>query len=138
MANALYAIGRQKFLQADIDWLVGNIEVLLVDAADYVINLATHDFLDDVTAVGIVANSRGGNGPLGTKTATNGTADAADITWNAVTGDVSELIIVYENTAGVDTTDPLICAYDTATGLPVTPNGGNITVQWHASGLFTL
>jgi len=138
MANALYALGRQKFLQADIDWLVGNIEAALVDGADYTINLSTHDFFDDITGAGVVANSRGGNGPLGSKTATNGTADAADLTWNSVSGDVSELIIVYENTGGADSTDPLICAFDTATGLPVTPNGGNITVQWNASGIFTL
>ena len=119
MANALYAKGREAFLGADIDWDADSIEVALVDAADYTINLSTHDFFDDVTAGGIVANSRGGNGPLGSKTKTNGTADAADITWNSVSGDVSELIIVYENTGGADSTDPLICAFDTATGLPV-------------------
>lgn len=123
MSNSMYAKGREAFLKADIDWLVGNIEVALVDAADYTINLSTHDFFDDVTAGGIVANSRGGNGPLGSKTATDGTADAADITWNSVSGDVSELIVVYENTGGADSADPLICAFDTATGLPVTPNG---------------
>ena len=26
----------------------------------------------------------------------------------------------------------------TATGSPVTPNGGDITVQWDAAGIFTL
>ena len=138
MANAMYGLGREAFLGADLDWDADNIEVLLVDAADYTINLTTHQYLSDVTGAGIVANSRGGNGPLGSKTKTLGTADAADITWNSVSGDQSELIIVYENDAGADTADRLICAFDTATGLPVTPNGGNITVQWHASGIFTL
>jgi hypothetical protein len=35
-------------------------------------------------------------------------------------------------------TDALIAFIDTGTGLPVTPNGGDITVTVNASGWFTL
>jgi type IV secretory pathway VirB2 component (pilin) len=71
----------------------------------------------------IVATS----GNLASKTSTNGVADAADITFTAVTGDVSEALVIYKDT-GVAATSPLLAFIDTATGLPVTPNGGNINV----------
>jgi hypothetical protein len=33
----------------------------------------------------------------------------------------------------------LVAYLDTGvTGLPVTPNGGDITISWHASGIFQL
>lgn len=125
MANGLYDTGRAAFLGADVDWLVDNIKVVLVDAADYTVNLATHAFLSDITAVGRVATS----GNLASKTATAGVADAADITFTAVTGDPSEALVIYKDT-GTAGTSQLIAYIDTATGLPVTPNGGDITVTW--------
>lgn len=100
-------------------------KVALVDAADYVINLATHDAFDDVTVAGRVALSAA----LGTKTNTDGVLDAADVTLTAVAGDPSELIILYKD-SGVEATSFLLAAWDTATGLPVTPNGGDITITW--------
>ena len=47
--------------------------------------------------------------------------------------------MLYRKNAGANTTWPLIAYIDTGvTGLPVTPNGGNITVTWNASGIFKL
>lgn len=125
MANALYDKGRQAFLDGDIDWSNDTIKLLLVDAADYTVNISTHDFHNDVTSGGIVATSSA----FGSKTSTNGVADAADVTLTAVTGDPSECIIIYKDT-GSSATSPLIAYIDTATGLPVTPNGGDITITW--------
>jgi hypothetical protein len=125
MANALYDKGRQKFLDADIDWSADNIKVVLVDAADYTVNLSTHEFLSDVAAGGRVATS----GNLASKTSTAGVADAADVTFTAVTGDQSEALVIYKDT-GSAATSALIAYIDTATGLPVTPNGADITVTW--------
>ena len=133
MANSLYALGREGFLGGDIDWDANNIKVTLVDAADYSINLATDDFYNDVTVGGRVATS----GNLTSKTKANGTADAADVTWSSVTGDPSELVILWAD-SGVESSSRLIGAFDTATGLPVTPNGGNINLVFNASGIFTL
>lgn len=125
MANALYDKGREKFLTGTISWSSDNIKVVLVDAADYSVNLTTHEFLSDVASAGRVATS----GNLASKTTTGGIADAADITFTAVTGDPSEALIIYKDT-GSAATSPLIAYIDTATGLPVTPNGGDITVVW--------
>lgn len=125
MANALFDKGREAFLNADIDWANDDIRVILVDAADYTVNLTTHDALDDVALAARVAVSSA----LSSKTSTNGVADAADVTFPLVTGDQSEALILYKHT-GTESTSLLIAYIDTATGLPVTPNGGDITVQW--------
>lgn len=133
MASGMYALGREGFLGGDIDWDANNIKVTLIDSADYVVNLSTHDFYNDVTAGGRVATSSN----LASKTKTNGTADAADVTFSAVTGDQSEALVVWADTT-VESTSRLIVYIDTGTGFPVTPNGGDITVQWDAAGIFTL
>lgn len=127
MASGLYDAARKAFLDADIDMLVDDIRVILVDTADYTVNLATHDFLDDVPGAARVATS----GALGTKSTTAGVFDAADVTLSAVTGDQAEAIVVYKHT-GVESTSNLIAYIDSGTGLPVTPNGGDITIQWDA------
>ena len=124
MANALYDFGREGFLAGDIDWDADDIRATLVDTGVYTVNLAAHDFLDDVTG----RISTFGSGFL-SKTTTAGIADAADITFTSVTGATVEAIVIYKHT-GVDSTARLIAYIDTATGLPVIPNGGDITVTW--------
>lgn len=135
MGNALYTKYREKALQGQINWLTDNIKVVLVDSADYTVNTATHEFLSDVPSAGRVATSANLSG----KTATGGVADANDVTFSAVTGDISEALVIYKDT-GTDTTSPLIAYIDTATGLAVTPNGGDITVIWpnDAGRIFSL
>lgn len=125
MANALYDLGREGFLAADIDWDANNIKVVLVDAADYTVNLATDNDLADIPVGARVATS----GNLTSKTVAAGVADAADITFSAVSGDISENLVIYAD-SGVEATSRLIAFIDTATNLPVTPNGGDITVAW--------
>jgi len=133
MASYLYGLGRQKFLDADIDWSAHDIKAMLVDGADYTPTQNTDEFHDDVAGAGIVATSSN----FASKTSTLGTADAADITFSSVTGDQVEYIIIFRDT-GVSGTSPLIAKIDDYTGLPVTPNGGNISVAWPASGIFIL
>lgn len=125
MANALYDTGRNAFLIGDVDWLVDNIKVVLVDSADYTVNLATHQFLSDIPAIARVATS----GNLASKTAAAGVADAADVVLTGVAGDQSEAVVIYKDT-GTATSSQLIAYIDTATGLPVQPNSGDISVLW--------
>lgn len=130
LANALYDLGREGFLDATIDWDTANTKVALVDSAVYTVNLATHQFMSSVgTPVAATAAQT-------SKTKAAGVADAADDTFSAVTGATSEALVIYQASAvtgGADVANTLqrVIAYiDTATGLPVTPNGGNITVTW--------
>lgn len=125
MANALYDHGRENFLGGNIDWDGTDIKLMFIDEADDTPDLANDEDLADRTAGAIVATS----GNLGTKSITSGVADAADTTVSSVTGDQFESIDIYYDSA-VAGTSLLICNIDTATGLPCTPNGGDITVQW--------
>lgn len=125
MANALYDKGREAFLSGSISWSGDTIKVVLVDLADYTADLAADQFLSSVTGVARVATSAA----LSSKTVAAGVADAADVTFSAVTGDPSEALVVYKDT-GSAATSPLIAYIDTAGGLPVTPNGGDILVSW--------
>ncbi len=125
MANALYDKGREGFLDGSIDWDTDNIKVTIIDEADDTIDLANDEDWADRASAARVSTS----GNLGTKTVTAGVADAADVTLSSVTGDECESIDVWQDTA-TEATSRLIANIDTATGLPVTPNGGDITIQW--------
>lgn len=125
MANSLYDAGRENFLGGDIDWDANDIKLVFVDEADDTIDLAADQDLADRAVGSRVATS----GNFSTKTKTAGVADADDVTVTSVTGDQFESIDIFKDT-GVEGTSLLICNIDSATGLPLTPNGGNITVQW--------
>jgi len=125
MANALYDKGREGFLDGSIDWDTDDIRVILIDVADYTVDLAVHDNLDDIPGDARVATS----GAFTGKTVAAGVADADDVVLTAVTGDPCEALVTYKHT-GTESTSRLIAYIDSATGLPVTPNGGDITIQW--------
>lgn len=126
MANGLYDAARAAFLNGDIDWTNDDIRAILIDTASYTVNLSTHDFLDDIPGGARVATSSALSG----KTSTAGVADANDVTFSAVSGATVEAVVIYKHT-GTESTSNLIAYMDTGmTGLPVTPNGGDITVQW--------
>lgn len=128
MTAALYDIGRQNFLNGNINWTNDDIRVVLVDTALYTVDLVNHDFLDDVAVGSRVAV--GGAGLAG-KTSTAGVADANDYVISAVSGATIEAMIIYRHT-GVDATSELIAYLDQndVTGLPLTPNGGDVTIAW--------
>jgi hypothetical protein len=133
MANALYPKFKEQALQGGVNLASGNIKAVLVDLADYTYD-AADEFLSDVPAAARVATS----GNLASKTFTNGVFDSADPSSTAVTGDVSEALILFIDT-GTPGTSRLIAFYDTGvSGLPVTPNSGNISVTVNASGWFGL
>ena len=135
MANALYGLGREAFLTGDIAWDTDTIRAVLIDTGTYTVSIDVHNAYDDLS--GVVGTE---SGAFASKTTTLGTADAADITFTAVTGASVEAVVIVQDT-GVATADRLIAYIDTvASGLPVTPNGGDITVTWDAGAnkIFTL
>lgn len=141
MANALYNKFKQKIIDpgtlgptsADsVDLANDTIKLALVDTGVYTFN-ANDEFYSSVTSA-VVGTPQ----TLTSKTVTNGTFDAADVTFTAVTGASVEALVIYKDT-GTAATSSLVAYMDTvAAGLPVTPNGGNIIVQFNAAGIFTL
>ena len=131
MANALYDKGREFCLEGAIAWLSANIKVVSIDENDDVPVLATDDFLDDILAGAREFTS----GNLASKTSTDGVADAADLApaFSGASGDQFESITIFRD-SGSAATSELICNIDSATGLPLSPDGGNIDIAWSSAG----
>jgi hypothetical protein len=134
MANALYPLWKEQLLQftANNNLSAGTIKVALIDTGVYTYN-AADQFYSSASAAEV-----GTPQTIGSKTFTNGVFDGADVTFTAVTGSSVEALILYIDT-GSAATSPLVAYIDTSvTGLPVTPNGGDIAITWNASGIFAL
>lgn len=134
MANAIYPKFKEALLDgsANIDVNDGTVKVALIDTADYTYSSA-HDFWDDASA-GAVGTPQ----TIGNTTVTNGLFDGDNVTFSAVTGDPCEALIIFIDT-GTPSTSRLVAYIDTGvTGLPVTPNSGDVTITWNASGIFQL
>lgn len=133
MANAIYPIYKQALLDGltNIDLNDGTVKVALVDTGTYTYS-AAHDFYDDLS--GVVGTDQ----TIANTTVTTGLFDGDNVTFSAVTGNTVEALVIYIDT-GTPGTSRLVAYIDTSvTGLPVTPNGGDITITWNASGIFQL
>lgn len=129
MANAFYQPTMALWAGGDIHWKAAGGDTFrcyLIDSADYAVNPVTDDFLADIAG----AAREEGPVTLGSLTAAaDGVIDAADITFVGATGDPCEALVIYKFVT-VDGDSPLCLYIDTATGLPVTLNGGDVVVTW--------
>lgn len=135
MANAIYPKFKEALADdlANIDLNDSTVKVALIDLADYTYS-AAHVFLTDVPGAAIVGTPQ----TIANTTVTNGLFDGDDVVFPAVTGDPCEALILFIDT-GTAATSRLVAFMDVGvTGLPVTPNGGNINVTWNGSGIFQL
>jgi hypothetical protein len=117
-----------------VDLNTDNIDASLLDQTDAgTITSAFVDY-DEVDTATVVATAN-----MPALTITNGAVTMASaLTFTAVTGDAADYLTVWKN-SGTPATSPLIITWDSAsTGLPVTPNGGDITATWGSSTLVTL
>lgn len=133
MANAIYPKYKEAVIQSSANSsLTGTVKAALVDTGTYTYS-AAHEFLTSLT--GVVGNAQ----TIGaTKSYTNGVFDGGDVTFTAVSGNTVEALVIYIDT-GSAATSRLVAYLDTGvTGLPVTPNGGDIGITWNASGIFAL
>jgi hypothetical protein len=123
VANALYDLGRESYLNGQFNMTTDNIKLVLVSSA-YTPNLATDQFFSSVS--GVIATSANLSG----KTTTAGVFDANDVTFTAVaSGSTVTQMVLYQDT-GVAGTSRLIASFDTVTGLPIPTNGGDLVVAW--------
>jgi activator of HSP90 ATPase len=135
MANAVYPKYKQSLIAGDANADLDNNTstdgpfVALVDTGTYTYN-AAHQFYSDLS--GVVGTDQ----RVTTPTVTTGLFDGDDLTFPTVSGASVEALVIYRKNSGTNTTWRLVAYIDTGvTGLPVTPNGGNITVTWNASGI---
>lgn len=138
MANAVYPLNKQSLLAGDAnsDWDTNTAQdgvyAILVDTGIYTYS-AAHQFYSSLS--GLVGTEQ----RIANPTVVNGLFDGDNVTFTAVSGNSCEAIVLFRKNSGANTTWRL-CAYiDTGqTGLPVTPNGGDITITWSASGIVQL
>ena len=133
MANALYPRWKQALLEftADNDLDGQTVKVALVTAG-YTYSGA-NQYYSSVSA-SVVGTPQ----TLGNKTFTDGVFDADDVTFLAVSGSQVVSLVIYIDT-GNAATSPLVAFIDSGvTNLPVTPNGGDISITWNATGIFAL
>lgn len=117
-----------------IDFDTDNIDASLLDATDSgTITAANVDYAEINTtpvaeeATVTVSSISGGIVTL-----------SGAVTFSSVTGDAADYLVVWKN-SGADSTSPLAITWDSvSTGLPVTPNGGDITATWGSNQLVTL
>jgi hypothetical protein len=150
MANSLvFGLWKKRQMGAaasgavtDLD--ADTIKIMLVNATYAALSDATkhgHEFFSDVSSYE-VANSgtyASGGATLASKTSTQSagtyTFDAADpAAWTSATIAAAGAII-WQDTAGAATTDPIIAYLDF--GGTITSTAGSFTVTFHASGIFT-
>ena len=138
--SALYGLAKQSFISQSpsIDLDSNTIKAALV-ISGYTANTATngHQYFSSVGTNSVATAT------LASKTVVGGVFDAADVTFSAVAANTAisiNQIVIYQDT-GTASTSPLIAVIDSASsGLPITPNGGDITVSWDngANKIFAL
>ena len=137
MATTMYGLARAGFLTSasGFDWTSAAIQLAFVTSS-YSPNYTTDQYLGVAVSSGyIIAQS----GTFSSLSQSLGTANAANETVSSVTGAQFAYVIIYSYITN-NNSSPLIMNIDTATGLPCTPNGGNIVVQWDTgtNKIFTL
>lgn len=141
MATVLYPLWKEGMMSAAPNTsmnqgdAVNGPYVSLIDQAVYSFNPG-HKFYSSAAAAAV--------GPpdgvqITTPTVTAGTFNGDDVTFAAVTGNSVEALLIYRHNSGPSGTWYLVgmLESDFIIGLPVTPNGGDIIMQWDNAGIFT-
>ena len=138
MANAVYPVFKQALMKACATVSLNGSTtngpwVALVDTGTYTYS-AAHTFYSSLS--GIIGTDQNITSP----TVTNAVFDGCNVTYTAVTTATSiEALVIYRKNTGANTTWRLVLYEDTSvTGLPVTPNGGDISITFNASGILSL
>lgn len=134
MANAIYPLYKQALLQADsdVDLVAGTVKAALVDTGTYTYS-AAHQYLSDLSGVVGTAVALTGN-----TVSTSGAFNSNDVTWTSVSGNTAEAIVLYIDTTVAGSSRLVLYLDSDQTGLPVTPNTGDISYTVDAAGWFTL
>ena len=126
MASGMFDNGRNRFARGEIVWKASagsTVKGNLIDTGVTAPNLATHTTMSDLRSA-----------VVGSDTAISGMADPAagvcnadDLVFSAVTGAHVEGVVLWQEQSAADASRFLFLWVEFTA---VTPNGGNITIQW--------
>jgi hypothetical protein len=139
VTGSLFGLTAQTMIDgsAPIVWSSATIKVAQTTSA-YTPNNDTHDFFNDVTNEITGTGYTAGGSTLGSKTSTYDTAtdqirlDAADTSWGSSTL-TARRAVVWDDTAGASTTDPVMGWVDY--GADVSTTNGTFQITWDATGI---
>jgi hypothetical protein len=137
---ALYCNFFVKVFNKEIDLDTDVLKVALTTNA-HTPNQDTHDYFNDITneitGTGYTAGGQAVTGVTVTLTGASNliTVDANDVAWTGATFTARNYHL-YDSTPASDATRPLI-QYETF-GADTTVTGATFTLQWNASGIFTV
>lgn len=117
-----------------VDFDADDIRGSLLDQTDSgTITVSTENYGQVDTATVVAASGAFASKTVGVVSV--GTFDAANITLSSITGDAADYWVLFKFDA-TPANATLIATWDSATtGLPVTPNGGDITITHAAGGI---
>ena len=124
MADAMYDNYREEALRGLRTPLSETIKVMAVTAG-YTYS-AAHTSVNDIPT----ANRVQATSALTSKSATAGVFDASDVTLTAVAAGSAIRALVLYTEAGTSASSTLMVYLDSASQLPLTPNGGDIIISW--------
>lgn len=132
MANSLFDPAREGFAIGEVGWTVPTIKIALVRGYTFTI---AHKFVSQVTGAGGTLHAT--SSALTSKDATNGVISAANVTFTTPGANATDhSVLVFQSSAvggGIDVApgaQRLIAWIDVANGLPIQPNGANITIAF--------
>jgi hypothetical protein len=130
VASSHYNLGLQKFTEGGINLGTGSggdvIRVRLLRVSGYTFSQA-HEFASSLSAAIV------GDVTLGAKALSGGTFDAGDAVFASVPAGAAIDALAILKFVTSDAASPLIAYID---GFTVTPNGGDITIQWQGTTPF--
>lgn len=123
MANSLYNSAQAAFARGQISWETDSFVVLLMRSG-YVYS-AAHTTRADLTSSAIA-----GELVLPATAVVDGALDADDVVFAAVpSGAAIASVVIAKGTIG-DNADPLVFYIDQGVGLPLIPDGSDVTLVW--------
>jgi len=146
MASEMYPRGLQAFLAGELSWKAASptdFRVYLLDSTA-AFN-AAHEDMADITGDKYASGVTGALTSLTNSFTASGVV--ADCTANPTISSLAQsgslvvsAMVLFKYASGVEANQTILAYYSASsvTGLPLTPNGGDVTIQWHASGCFKL
>lgn len=133
MPSTIYPKYKEAVLSAasNTSMVSEDVRVALVDTDTYTFSNADQYYSD---LSGVVADSE----ILASKSVTNGVFDADSAVVISASGSEAEALVVYIDTGNANTSRVVTYIDSGVTGIPVSPNGGNINIDWATEGIFTL
>jgi len=125
MASGLFDSGRNRFARGDTLWKASagsTIKASLINTAVTAPNLGTHTTMSDLRSAVV-----GSDGAMTLIDPAAGVVDANDVVFTAVSGAAVLGVAIFHEVSASDA-NRFLLAWEEFTS--VTPNGGDITIQW--------